>query len=304
MKVTILGSGAMACLLGARLAGKADLTLLGSWRAGIYAIRRDGIRCESAGGLISVRVNATTDPAECKDTDLLIVAVKSYQTAVAVPSTREILKPGGLALTLQNGLGNVEILRETFGAGRAAGGIAVLGANMIEPGVVRQCGGEIRIQMEDHPRINIAEELFHAAGFEVRIVENLESLQWGKLVVNSALNPLGALLRATNEVFAERDSAREVFLTVIRESAAVAAAAGIALPYENPEEYALGVMRSTAGNRCSMLQDLENGRQTEIDAINGSIVRAAEKAGIPVPWNRMLMQLIKAATLTPTPLPT
>lgn len=295
MKVTILGTGAVACLLGARLAGKADLTLLGSWRAGIFAIRRDGIRCESAAGPASVRVNATADPAECKDTDLLIVAVKSYQTAVAVPSTKEILKPGGLALTLQNGLGNLEILCETFGADRAAGGIAVLGANMVAPGIVRQCGGEIRIQMEKHPRIGVAEELFRSAGFEVRIVENLESLQWGKLVVNSALNPLGALLRATNEVFAERKAAREAFLTVVRESAAVASAAGIALPYDNPEEYALGVMRSTAGNRCSMLQDLENNRPTEIDAINGSVVRAAENAGVPAPWNRMLIQLINAA---------
>jgi 2-dehydropantoate 2-reductase len=295
MKVTILGSGAMACLLGARMAGKADLTLLGSWRAGIFAIRRDGIRCESTAGLTPVRVNATTDPAECRDSDLLIAAVKSYQTAVAVPSTKEILKPGGLALTLQNGLGNLEILRETFGAERAAGGIAVLGAYMVAPGVVRQCGGEIRIQMENHPRIAPVAELFRSAGFDVRIVENLESLQWGKLVVNSALNPLGALLRLTNESFADRDAARDLFLAVIRESAAVASAAGIPLPYGNPEEYALGVVRGTAGNRCSMWQDLENGRPTEIDAINGAVVRAAEASGVPAPWNRMLTHLIQAA---------
>lgn len=303
MKVTILGTGAVACLLGARMAGNADLTLLGSWRAGVYAIRRDGIRCESAAGLTSVRVKATADPVECADSDLLIVAVKSYQTRIAVPSTKDILKSGGLALTLQNGLGNVEILREVFGAERSAGGVAVLGANMVAPGVVRQCGGEIRIQMENHPRIAPAADLFRSAGFDVRIVDNLESLQWGKLVVNSALNPLGALLHATNEVFAERDAARGVFLTVIRESAAVASAAGIPLPYDNPEEYAVGVMRGTAGNRCSMLQDLENNRPTEIDAINGAIVRAAEKAGVPATWNRMLVQLIKAATLTPFPSP-
>jgi len=298
MKVTILGTGAVACLLGARLAGYADLTLLGSWRAGIFAIRRDGIRCESSTGLTSVRVNATADPAECKDSDLVIVVVKAYQTQSAVVRAKEILKPGGLALTLQNGLGNVEVLRDGFGAERAAGGIAILGANMIAPGVVRQCGGEIRIQVEKHPRIEPAVELFQNAGLDVRIVDNLESLQWGKLVVNSALNPLGALLHETNEVFADRETAREVFLAVIRESAGVASALGIPLPYENPQEHALGVVRGTAGNRCSMLQDLENHRPTEIDAINGAIVRAAGKADVPAPWNSMLVKLIKAAQIS------
>jgi len=295
MKVTILGTGAVACLFGARLAGKADLTLLGSWRAGIFAIRRDGIRCESSAGLSSVRVNATADPAECADSDLLIVVVKSYQTPGAVSRAKDILKPEGLALTLQNGLGNVDILRGVYGAERAAGGVAILGANMVAPGVVRQCGGGIKIQMENHPRIGPAAELFQSAGFDVRVVDNLASLQWGKLVVNSALNPLGALLRVTNEVFAEREAAREIFLMVIRESAAVASAAGIPLPYDDPVAHAIEVVRGTAGNRCSMLQDLENGRDTEIDAINGAIIRTAEKARVPAPWNRMLVQLIKAA---------
>jgi 2-dehydropantoate 2-reductase len=295
MKVTILGTGAVACLLGARLAGKAGLTLLGSWKAGIAAIRRDGIRCESASGPTSVCANATADPAECMESDLVVVVVKAYQTRSAVSRAKDILKPGGLALTLQNGLGNVEILREVYGTERTAGGIAILGANMIAPGVVAQCGGEIRIRVEKHPRIGAAADLFTAAGLDVRIVENLESLQWGKLVVNSALNPLGALLRVTNEFFAEREAAREVFLTVIRESAGVAATAGITLPYDDPAEHALGVVRGTAGNRCSMLQDIENGRPTEIDAINGAIVRAAGKANVPTPWNGMLVKLIKAA---------
>jgi 2-dehydropantoate 2-reductase len=182
-----------------------------------------------------------------------------------------------------------------FGAERAAGGIAILGANMVAPGVVRQCGGEIRIQVEDHPRIGLAVGFFQSAGLDVRIVENLESLQWGKLVLNSALNPLGALLHATNEVFAEREAAREVYLAVIRESAGVASAAGIPLPYDDPVEHALGVARGTAGNRVSMLQDLENNRPTEIDAINGAIVRTAGEADVPAPWNSMLVKLIHAA---------
>jgi 2-dehydropantoate 2-reductase len=295
MKLTVLGTGAVACLLGARLADKADLTLLGSWKAGIDAIRRNGIRCETSAGSSSVRVNATDDPEECRDSDLLIVVVKSYQTRASVSRAKGILKSGGLALTLQNGLGNVEILREVFGAERAAGGIVVLGATLDAPGVVRQCGGEIRIQVENHARIAPAAALFEQAGLDTRIVEDLASLQWGKLVLNSALNPLGALLRETNEAFAERGAAREVYLAVIRESAAVAAAADIALPYEDPEAYALGAARATAGNRVSMRQDIENGRLTEIDAINGAVVRAAQKAGVPAPWNGMLVKLIRAA---------
>lgn len=297
MKTTILGTGSMACLFGARLAGHTDVTLLGTWREAIDAIRRDGIRCETLDGSSVAKVNATDDPAECAESDLLLVLTKSNRTRMSVERAGAVLKETGLSLSLQNGLGNVEILREVFGADRAAGGSAVLGAYLTAPGVVRW-SGEGAVWVEKHPRSLSAIELLAAAGFETHPATDLASLFWGKLVANAAINPLSALLRIPNGELVEREQVRMTLEAVARETAGVAAALGIALPFDDPAAYAVEVARRTANNRSSMLCDLESGRETEVDAINGAVVAAAEQAGVQAPWNINMLQMIKAAEKT------
>lgn len=294
MKITILGTGATASLFGARLASHADVTLLGTWRESILAIRKDGIRCESPDGITVVKVNATDDPAECAETDLVLTLTKANRTRAAAARAASILKETGLALTLQNGLGNVEILREIFGADQAAGGTIILGANLLAPGVVRW-NGEGAVWVEKHPRTLPAIELLTTAGFETHLAFNLDSLLWGKLVANTAINPLSALLRIPNGELVERDQVRMTLEAVARETAAVAAALGITLPYDDPAAYVVDVARRTASNRSSMLRDLESGRETEVDAINGAVVAAAERVGVLAPWNVNMLKMIKAA---------
>jgi 2-dehydropantoate 2-reductase len=294
MKVTILGTGAMACLFGARLSACADVTLLGTWLDAIQAIRQNGICVRYDERTESARVEASDSPQAGCDSDLVLVLVKSTQTHAAIERAREILKPGGLALTLQNGLGNREALVEAFGAERSAAGVTTLGAYVESPGAIR-FGGEGAVWLERHARIQPANELFRQAGFEVGITDDLQSLQWGKLVVNSGLNPLTALVRVPNGRLADRPALRSLYLDLVAETAAVAKAAGIALPYPDPALMALDVATRTGANRSSMLQDIENRRPTEIDSINGAIVRAAQKADVPAPWNSMLVKLIKAA---------
>jgi len=294
MKVTILGTGAMACLIGSRLASFAEVALLGTWLEAIQKIRRDGICVRYDGGVKSASVLATDSPQACRDSDLLIVLVKSPQTRSAVERAKEILKPGGLALTLQNGLGNCDALADVFGSERSAAGITTLGAYVESPGAIR-FGGEGIIWLERHPRIQPAYDLFRQAGFEVGITDDLLSLQWGKLVVNSGMNTLTALLRVPNGRLADRPSLRPLYLDVVAETAAVAKASGIALPYADAAKMAMEVATRTAGNRSSMLQDIENGRELELETITGAILQAAERAGVDAPLNRMLYRLLKAA---------
>jgi 2-dehydropantoate 2-reductase len=294
VKVTILGTGAMACLIGSRLASFADVALLGTWLEAIQKIRRDGICVRYDDGVKSASVLATDSPQACRDSDLVIVLVKSPQTRSAVERAREILKPEGLALTLQNGLGNIEVLTDAFSSERSAAGVTTMGAYVESPGAIR-FGGEGVIWLERHPRIQPAYDLFRQAGFEVGITDDLLSLQWGKLVVNSGLNPLTALLRVPNGRLADRPSLRSLYLDVIAETAAVAKASGIALPYADAAKMAMEVATRTAGNRSSMLQDIENGRELELEAITGAILQAAERAGVDAPLNRMLYRLLKAA---------
>jgi 2-dehydropantoate 2-reductase len=297
MKITILGTGAMACLFGARLAVDADVTLLGTWLDAIQAIRREGIRVRYDDGVKTAAVRATDSPEACRNSDLAIVLVKSPQTHGAVERARDILKPDGLALTLQNGLGNCDSLTEVFGSERSAAGTTTLGAYVESPGAIR-FGGDGVVWLERHPRIQPVLDLLQQAGFEVGITDDLQSLQWGKLVVNSGLNPLTALLRVPNGRLADRPALRALYLDVIAETAAVAKATGIALPYADPAKMALEVATRTAGNRSSMLQDIENGRTLEIESITGAILRAADRAGFEAPLNRMLYRLLKAAGIS------
>jgi 2-dehydropantoate 2-reductase len=294
VKVTILGTGAMACLIGSQLASFADITLLGTWLDAIQAIRRDGIRVRYDEGVKTASVSATDSPETCRESDLVIVLVKSQQTRSAVVRAAEILKPEGLALTLQNGIGNREALVEVFGADRSAAGITTMGAYVESPGAIR-FGGEGVIWLERHPRIQPAFDVFRKAGFEVGITDDLQSQQWGKLVVNSGLNTLTALLRVTNGCLADLPVLRSLYLDVVRESAAVATAAGITLPYADTERMAIEVATRTHNNRSSMLQDMENGRELEIEAITGAILQTAERAGVEAPLNRMLYGLLLSA---------
>jgi 2-dehydropantoate 2-reductase len=294
MKITILGTGAMACLFGARLAHLADVTLLGTWREAIDAIRKDGIRLETAEGATTVKIAATDNPADCANSDLVLVLTKANRTQAAVERADSILREDGLALTFQNGLGNVEILREVFGPERAAGGSAVLGAYLIAPGVVRS-SGEAAVWVEQHPRALPAIELLASAGFETHLAPDLDAILWAKLVANAAINPLSALLRMPNGELVEREKVRLTLEAVARETAGIAAALGITLPFDDPAAYVVDVARRTASNHSSMLQDIEAGRETEVDAINGAVIAAAGRAGLLAPWNINMLQMIKAA---------
>lgn len=289
----IVGTGAMACLFGARLAPHAEVTLLGSWAAGLQALQRDGIRLEENGRARQVNVRATSDVASCRGATQALVLVKSWQTPRAARQLAECLSPEGVALTLQNGLGNLEILQAELGADRAALGVTTTGATLLGPGWAR-AGGSGPTHLAAHPRLVPLAELLQEAGFEVHVAEDLQGLVWGKLAINAGINPLTALLEVPNGELLARSGARELMRAAARETAAVAAARGLRLPYADAAARAEEVAEHTASNVSSMLQDIRRGAPTEIDAINGAVAQVGERAGVPTPLNWALWKLVRA----------
>jgi 2-dehydropantoate 2-reductase len=293
-EVLIVGTGAMACVFAARLsAAGVAVTMLGSWEDGLAALAQDGVCVvDEDGGAQSYPVSVTSQPEECPRTRLALVLVKSWQTAHAAQQLAQCLPHDGLALTLQNGLGNREQLAHVLGAKRVALGVTTLGATLLAPGKVRPAG-EAVVTLSSHPNLTTLTNLLQGAGFVIENAADPLALIWGKLVINAAINPITALLGISNGQILARPTARALMQAVVREAAAVAVAQGIRLPYPDPVVAVETIARRTGGNLSSMLQDVQRGAPTEIDAISGGIVQAGEATGVPTPINSTLWRLVK-----------
>jgi len=295
MNILIIGTGALGTLFAARLTQAGyNVTMLGTWQEGLDAINKNGIRLVDANGNEQqFKVYATNDPRECVGTKYAIVLVKAWQTERAARQLAECLADDGLALTLQNGLGNYETLIQSLGLTRVALGSTTTGATLLGPGLVR-AGGEGVISLGRNQALGQIEAALQSAKFNVRVVDDPQSLIWGKLIINAAINPLTALLRIPNGELLERPSARMLMGALASEAANVAHAENVNLPFDDPIAAVEDVARKTAANRSSMLQDVLRGAPTEIDAICGAIVRIAEKHRVDTPVNWSCWQLVKA----------
>ena len=301
--IGIIGSGALASLFAARLAGHADVVLIGSWKPQLAALQQGLTLIDLDGDHSQHRIKVTADPTTAGPVDAALVLVKSYQTPQAVARVQAALAADGVVVTLQNGAGNLEQLQAAVGQ-RATLGVTSLGATLERPGVVRHAGeGPIHLAppavAADDPAQQAFDQLtaaLRAAGFDVHLTEDVAGLVWGKLAINAGINPLTALLAVPNGFLAEHAACRRLMEGAAREVGAVAAAQGIELPYDDPAAAALDVARRTAANRSSMLQDRAQGRPTEIDAICGAVVEAGERHGVPTPVNRLFLRWMAART--------
>lgn len=297
----IAGTGAMACLFAARLSAVGvPFTMLGSWPEGTQALKERGVRLINADGSEKTYpVLVTSRVEECAGASFALVMVKSWQTERTAHQLAECLNSDGVALTLQNGLGNRETLSKTLGATRVALGVTTLGANLVGPGQVRPAGEGVTT-LSAHPRLAPLADMMRTAGFLIEYSPDANGLLWGKLIINTAINPLTALLRVPNGELLNRPTARALMAAAAREAAAVAVAKGIALPFPDPVVAAESIARRTASNLSSMLQDILRDAPTEIDAISGAIVQAGAQTSLPTPVNRTLWQLIKALSAKTT----
>ncbi len=298
LNITIFGIGAMGTLFGSRLSRLAHVTLVGHWPEQLRALRRDGLTIIHPDGRQSrQQLRATSQLDQVPPADVALILVKSHQTERAARQAAQNLKADGLAITLQNGLGHVDILAEAVGVHRAALGITAQGATVVEPGLLRHAGtGPTYLAgtVYQQDRLLRVASLFNEAGLETSLADNADSLVWGKLAINAGINPLTALLNIPNGALVENESLRQVMAAAAGEVARVAAAQGIQLPFADVAGRTAEVSRATASNRSSMLQDISRAAPTEIDAISGAVVRLGQKLGVPTPVNQLLLNLVKA----------
>lgn len=298
MRIAVVGAGAMGSLFGGKLSAVTEVTLLDPWAEHVAAMQRDGLRIvELDGRETTIPVTATTDPAAVPEVDLVIIFVKSHGTRQASLWASRFLAPGGLALTLQNGVGNGETMAEVLGADRVVAGVTSHGATLLGPGRVRHAGcgpTHIATRPEIAARLSEVAAVFEQAGFEVHLSDDLESLVWGKLIINVGINGLTAILRVPNGQLVEIPAASALMAQAVAEAEAVCQAKGISLPYDDPLGRVQEVARATATNRASMLQDVLRGVPTEIGVINEAIVREGKRLGIPTPVNEFIVTTIRA----------
>ncbi|HRN50791.1 MAG TPA: 2-dehydropantoate 2-reductase [Anaerolineales bacterium] len=296
MSTLIVGSGALACLFAARLAAIGEaVSMLATWPEGLRALQETGATLEYDDTRTTFPVRASNNPQDFAGAARALVLVKSWQTTRVAEQLQACLAPEGVALTLQNGLGNQETLVSALDAARVAVGVITTGATLLGPGIVRW-GGDGIITLGAHAQQASFAALFEQAGFQVHLAESVASVQWSKLVINAAINPLTALLNIPNGELLTRPAAAALSAQLAQEAAATAAALDIPLTFADPVAAAQDVARRTAANHSSMLQDVLRGAPTEINAICGAIVRAGQSAGVPTPANDMLWKLVEALT--------
>ena len=301
--VVVLGAGAMGSLFGGLVAeGGLDVTLVDPWQEHIDSIREHGLKMVGFGGDRHISVNATTDPSTIESADIVFVQCKANFNAAAAESVRHLFAAGGetVAISFQNGLGNEEELAEYFGEDRVLGGLTAQGASIESPGVVRNHAelpsyiGEMSGGLSDRTR-TIA-DLLSGANLPTEASENIRLDIWRKLMANIAISAVSGITGLNiGEIF-NNHFGDDVSYAALDEAIAVAKAVGTDLSPDDAREI-LGKIAGPNGtpqNKSSLRVDIENERPSEIDYINGAVVRLAKEHNIAVPVNETLVTLVHA----------
>ncbi|MBN1231589.1 MAG: 2-dehydropantoate 2-reductase [Anaerolineales bacterium] len=298
--VLIVGAGAMAVMFAARLsAADIEVSLLDDWEEGIWAISKRGIHfIDQRGKDHHFKVKTFSGLKKIPPHDMTLVLVKSWQTEVMAKRLAEYVDDPGIVITLQNGLGNDLILKHSLGVKNVLSGVTTLGATSTGIGESK-FGGDGKVIL---PSINYgirAAEIFHKAEITTDNVDDIRTIIWNKLVINSSINPLTALLDIPNGGIIKAPEIKELAGQVAVETANVARLVE-EVEIESPAEEVWRVAEMTSGNISSMLQDVRRGAPTEIEAISGEIMRLGIMNDIPVPLNTTLWQLIRTKIDTQT----
>jgi len=309
MKVTIIGPGALGCLLAASLTiklvpsdrkvGVSDLWLLDYRPERAKKLDEQGLVLEENGRQKHCNIKATANPQEIGASDVIILCVKSPQVTAGLQLASQIVHEDTLLLTMQNGIGHLELLKDKQKPPSIVIGVTAQGANLVAPGHVRHAGdGLTRIgflkSVSFSKSLLLARlcNLFNYGGIETLIVDNIMDYVWSKLLVNVGINALTAIHGCPNGKLLESAATKDALTAAVREGEAVARALGIEM-IGDPLAMTLDVCSKTARNLSSMLQDVNNKRLTEIDSINGAIVAAGKNLGIPTPVNDELVRKVR-----------
>jgi 2-dehydropantoate 2-reductase len=297
-KIAVVGAGAVGGYFGGLLArAGAPLVMIGR-AAFVEAVRKNGLFLETLHFQEIVRVEASVELEEVRGAEIVLFCVKTTDNAATAKALAPLLAPGALVLSMQNGVDNVEQIRAAANL-EALPAVVYVAASVPEPGRVKHVGrGDLVIGPKNEKTERIA-SLFSAAKVPCRISENIEGELWTKLVWNCALNAVSALGRAKYGQIAASADARKVVETVVDEVLAVARAANIHPPgLEDPKTAIAGAFKiatQMAEALSSTAQDMNRGKRTEIDSLNGYISRRGAELGVPTPVNHALFALVKLA---------
>lgn len=300
MKIYFLGAGALGCAIGGTLAAAgSDVTLIDSFQGHVDAINRVGLRMKIGGTERVVKVRAAIDSKGLEAPDLVIVLVKSFHTRSAIEGALGIVGPGTAVMSLQNGMGHEEILADVAGREHVLAGKTYVGGVMLGPGHIiagtqgkRSVIGELDGSITERAKAIAAE--FERAELPCEVSDNIMGVMWDKLLINVST---GALSGITGQVYGCLYAVPEIEATAIAavaEAMAVAEASGVKLSIKAPRDaWVMAAEGLPYEFKTSMLQSLEKGSITEIDFINGSVVRAGQKYNVPTPVNQTLVAAIK-----------
>ena len=294
MKIYFLGAGALGCAIGGTLAaGGSDVTLIDPFQPHVDAINRDGLLMKEGDSERRVKVRAANSVEGLPPADLVIVLVKSFHTRSAIEGALSIVGPGTALMSLQNGMGHEEILADVAGRAHVLAGKTYVGGVLLGPGSViagtrgkRTVIGELDGSVSERARAIAAE--FERAALPCEVSDNILGVMWDKLLINVST---GALSGITGQVYGSLYAVPEI---EVAEAMAVARASGVKLSIQSPRDaWVMAAEGLPYEFKTSMLQSLEKGSITEIDFINGAVVRGGLQHNVPTPVNQTLVAAIK-----------
>lgn len=300
MKLAIVGAGALGCAIGGTLAQAGHaVTLVNRNRAHVEAINTNGLRMRTPAGYSTVQAHATTDASTVGVMDLVIVLVKSFHTRQAMESSRNLVGRETTVLSLQNGLGHEDILSEIVGRDRVIAGKTYAGGVLLAPGeiIAGVQGKETVIGELDgtlSERVRTIADAFTSAGLATSVSANIMGTIWDKLLVNVATGAVSSITRLPYGPLYQLPEVEATAIAAVQEAMAVAAASGVKIATTDARAAWLKASSGLPADfKTSMLQSLEKGSVTEIDFINGAVVRWGERCGVDTPVNRALVACIK-----------
>ena len=312
MKIAIVGAGAMGSLFGGLLAERGhSVTLIDVNVAHLEAIRANGLRLHTDDGDRHIHALQACQPSQAEGSpDLMLVFTKTLHTASALAGVAHLIGADTHVLSLQNGLGNVEVIQRHVAPSRILIGVTTWPADLVGPGYVHSHGqGVVRLMSADgseHPMLAKVVQALVDAGLACTADPAVWTAIWEKVAFNAALNSICAVSHCTVDQLGVINDGYDLAYSVVEEVLAVAQAQGIAVDQDACAARVTDAISRHVGHKPSMLQDVLAGRKTEVEAINGAVVAAAERSGVPVPCTRTLLRLVRlveariaSATTTP-----
>jgi len=300
LRICVLGAGALGCAIGAALAeGGADVWLLNRSKAHVDAMNALGLTLVTPAGERRVRVQAATDAAAIGPVDIVIVLVKSFHTRDAIAGAKALIGERTVVLSLQNGLGHEDILAEAVGRNRVLAGKTYVGGVLLAPGriISGTVGKQTYIGELDgsiSARVKAIAAVFNGAGLATVVSDNILGTMWDKLLVNVATGALSGITRLSYGDLYAVPELKSTALAAVAEALAVARAAGVRLSFTEPVQAWDRAAEGLPTNfKASMLQSLEKGSITEVDFVNGAVVRWGQRMNVPTPVNAALVGCIK-----------